>query len=176
DVGSGSGYISGDGTFRFWQQDAPLGSPINLNSLPPPPSSTTAYAAGATYAFRDASAVGGDNRSVLKIQYGANVPANGFLDWYEIHFGRKLVAENNAIAFDAPSGSGVARYRVTGFTNDDLIGFDVTDPANPVQLERKQTGESGTFVFHDVLGTARESHRYFITTRGDVKRVATATK
>jgi hypothetical protein len=164
--------VNGAGTFRFWQQDELLGS-VDIQSM-----STYYRSIASTKLFvrPDASSVPADGRSSLEIEFTNRVAASGFLDYFEIHYGRRLVADGNSITFDAPSGEGSARFRVTGFSGDDIIGLDITDPLNPVQLERRSTGESGVFVFHDALHPARESHRYFIAERGAARRPVTTAK
>jgi hypothetical protein len=172
DAASGGSTVDGAGTFRFWQQDAALGSTV----IPSNDKYSRSIASTKVFTQPDGNSVPADGRSSLKIEFSNRAPASGFLDYYEIHYGRRLVADGNSITFDAPSGNGIARYRVTGFSGDDIVGFDITDPLNPVQLERKSTGEGGVYVFHDQLRPARESRRYLVVERGSARRVKLATK
>lgn len=162
----------GAATFSISQQDELLGT-VGIESLG---KYLRSIARGNLFVRDNANSVPSDNRSSLKIEFANNGAASGFLDYYEIHYGRRLVADNNTIAFDAPTGRGVARYRVSGFNGDDIVGFDVTDPLNPVQLERKPAGEGGVFVFHDQLASLQQPRRYFIAERSAARRVENSAK
>ena len=172
DASIGGTTVRGVGTFTFWQGDQLLGE-TQISSMP---TYHRSIAATKLYMLPNAQSVPADGRSSLEIEFTNRVAASGFLDYFEIHYGRRLVAESNAITFDAPSGTGNARYKVTGFSGDDIIGLDITDPLNPVQLERRPTGEMGVFVFHDVLRPAREGRRYYIAERAAARRVVTSAK
>jgi hypothetical protein len=170
-TGKGSGATSGDGFFTLREANEQLGSEIAIGQVAGGESGAVANAVTRTVYRSNASAVGADNRSLFGIQYRSEVPSRGFLDWYEVHYTRRLEAVDNRITFDAPLGSGVAEYRINGFASDDLIGFDVTDPANPVRLERI-ADVAGMFVFRDRLSPTRQtSRRYFITGVGSAREV-----
>ncbi|MBC8145830.1 MAG: type IX secretion system sortase PorU, partial [bacterium] len=162
----------GAGTFKVSQQEDLLGS-VSIDALD---KYYRSIAKTMLVQRSNANSVPGDNRSSLKIEFSNTGAASGFLDYYEIHYGRRLVADGNSISFDATSGTGAARYRISGFSGDDIIGFDVTDPLNPVQLERRPSGESGVFVFHAMLGSPQQAHRYFIAERGAARRVVQSSK
>ena len=52
------------------------------------------------------------------------------LDWYEINYQHRFVAENDHLQFDGQVGD----YRVAGFSQPDVHIFDITDPANAAHL------------------------------------------
>lgn len=56
-----------------------------------------------------------------------------FLDWIEIDYRQSLLALNDQAAFTA-DGGGRREFQVEGFSGQDALGFDVTDPAAPVRL------------------------------------------
>lgn len=56
-----------------------------------------------------------------------------YLDWVEIDYRRSLAAVNDRVAFAADS-VGRREYQVQGFSGQDVLAFDVTDPAAPVRL------------------------------------------
>ena len=58
----------------------------------------------------------------------------------------------------------MAQFQASNFSTNNLLGLDITDPANPVALS-SQAGE-GRFVFNDRLQPAGKTRRYFITSRG----------
>ena len=156
------------GTFRVEQNSTLLGD-ISLNSLY---DTDNMLRAGSKVFHSEGSAVPGDNQSMLKLTYFNPGEASGYLDYYEIHYWRNLTANDDAIMFESPTGSGVGAYTVNGFSTGDVIGLDVTDPANPVELTRQGSGD---YLFHDRLRPARnQARRYFLTGRNKVKRVASA--
>jgi len=52
------------------------------------------------------------------------------LDWYEIGYQRRFVAEDDRLQFEGRSGV----YRIAGFSRPDVAVFDITDPTNAVRL------------------------------------------
>ena len=60
-----------------------------------------------------------------------------FLDWLEIDYRHALAARNDQAIFAAPGG-GQREFRVEGFTEQDVLGFDVTNPAAPTRLSGLQ--------------------------------------
>ncbi len=56
-----------------------------------------------------------------------------FLDWIEIDYRQSLLALNDQAAF-AADGGGRREFQVQGFSGQDVLGFDVTDPIAPVRL------------------------------------------
>ncbi|MBM4467469.1 MAG: hypothetical protein FJ014_18250 [Chloroflexi bacterium] len=52
------------------------------------------------------------------------------LDWYEVGYRRRFVAEDDRLQFVGQAGA----YRVAGFSRPDVGIFDVTEPANAVRL------------------------------------------
>jgi len=109
------------------------------------------------------SNIASDGRSVLRFQYSStDQVSTGLLDWFEIHYPRGLVADNNEFTFfTEPTLKGVAEYSINGFSNSNIYGFDVTDRAHPVQIENAAPSGS-LFVVRERLdsGVAR---RYYIT-------------
>lgn len=168
--------VGGSGYFTFRQSNDQLGPEVPLAPVTGGESGYVANASTRTYYQSNANSIGADGKSLLGVQYRSDLPARGFLDWYEIHYTRRLEAVDNRITFDAPVGSGVAEYRISGFNSDDLIGFDITDPANPVRLERIPDA-AGMFVFRDRLNPIRRSSsRYYITSIGSAREVVGSTR
>ena len=56
-----------------------------------------------------------------------------YLNWAELDYARRYIAENNRLSFgcDIPGG---ATFEVSGFANPDIMVFDVSQPALPVLL------------------------------------------
>jgi len=79
-----------------------------------------------------------------------------YLDWVEVIYMRKLVADGDSLAFGGRAGS----YVLSGFRCPDVELWDVTDPAHPVRM-RGQTMESSAdgYILHFTDVTGGE-HRY----------------
>ena len=160
----------GPGTFKVEQRDVPLGS-FSIEGIS---GDDIAYARTGTY-IGSASDIQGET-SLLKITYSNSGSSLGYLDWYEIHYGRQLRATGDRLLFYAPSSSGgeVARFQLSEFSTNDLLGFDITDPANPLRLDL-QSGD-GRFYFNDRLLPSGKNHRYYIAARNTARRVSSASR
>lgn len=157
------------GVFTFEQNGAPVGDEIDLFSFTD--DQVSAYADETSFMV-PGSAISQDNRSLLGITYRYPQSATGYLDFYEVHYGRKLAARENTITFESPTGTGIAEYRVTGFGTNQLIGFDVTDPASPKRLAPVST-DGGSYVFRGTLSSdPTERRRYHICATTEPKAVS----
>jgi len=68
------------------------------------------------------------------------------LDWFEIDYQRRFVAEGDCLEFEGQAGA----YRMTGFSRGDVEVFDITDPESVVHLsgyavERRSDGYAVSF-------------------------------
>lgn len=160
----------GSGTFAFNQNNIPVGSPILINSL----SGESIALASSRLFVGNGADIAGDNRSMLGVTYTNRGIGSGYLDWYEIHYGRRLAAQSDQIRFDAPSGNGVGRFVVTNFSSDDVIALDVTDPVNPEFLDGNASG--GNFTFTDLLYPVRSNRSYYLAGRSSARRVDNVAK
>lgn len=68
------------------------------------------------------------------------------LDWYELEYSRELVAERGELRFDAPSGAGVAEYRLSGFGEARPRVFQV-EPELAEIVDFAYDASAGTVVF-----------------------------
>ncbi len=76
----------------------------------------------------------GSNQLALTIFTDAAVSFNDMLfDWFEVGYPRQLRASNNQLTF-TPGISGTSTITVDGFLSDDLLTFDLSNPAQPVLL------------------------------------------
>lgn len=83
-----------------------------------------------------------------------------FLNYLELDYPAQFIASSNQLRFKY-SDNGLWNYPITGFTNSDLVAYDITDPANLSKLNISATLNSGTFTgaFSDQVNSARE---YFV--------------
>ncbi|HDQ45769.1 MAG TPA: type IX secretion system sortase PorU [bacterium] len=69
------------------------------------------------------------DRNTLTLAYNhTNRLAESYLDWYEVHYLRKLRLENQRLPFTSPRRPGLYRYRIEGLPDDGLI-LDISDPS-----------------------------------------------
>jgi hypothetical protein len=80
---------------------------------------------------RTAHLLGEENTLVLEAPGDTGAKADVvLLDWYEIGYQRRFVAENDRLHFEGRSGV----YRIAGFSQPDVAVFDITDLADAVRL------------------------------------------
>lgn len=117
------------------------------------------------------SAMPSDNQSAFRLSFASTRQGSGYLDYFEVHYGRSLVAVNDELTFESPTGTGIAGYTIRGFSAGDLVGLDITDPVNPKELFRPST--SGDYSFRGPLSLLRSgAQRYFIGSASKAKKVA----
>ncbi len=88
---------------------------------------------------------------------GAGPRSGANLDWFEFGYQRLYIARDGRLAFTSGGETGMSQFEVTGFSDDDIMLFDVTDPLTPVVLE---LGEENTepdgggyrLIFQDSIG------------------------
>jgi hypothetical protein len=61
-----------------------------------------------------------------------------FLDWFEIDYARRYVAEQDRLSFTAP-GPGEFNFQVVGFSQPEVELYDITDPYRPVRILGKNS-------------------------------------
>ena len=91
----------------------------------------------------------GENTLVLEAPGDTGAKADVvLLDWYEIGYQRRPVAEDDRLQFEGHAGA----YRIAGFSQPDVAVFDITDPANAVRLSGyavESEGDAYTISFSD---------------------------
>ncbi len=76
----------------------------------------------------------GDNSVTFTVDALPNVIFDrSFLDWVEIDYRHALSAQDDQVAWTTPAG-GRREFELRGFSRQDVLAFDVTDPAVPVRL------------------------------------------
>ncbi|MBI4428832.1 MAG: type IX secretion system sortase PorU [Ignavibacteriales bacterium] len=117
-------------TFRVYESDVPLGSPIlmgrvDVNSIDQV--GDYAYRTPVLSFLRPAGTPLTNDRSTLKVVFGTrNQAAKGWLDWVEIHYRRRFVAVGDILLFSSPDTGSVVKYTVRNLTDRTTSVFDVT--------------------------------------------------
>ena len=94
-----------------------------------------------------------------------------FVNWIEIDYWARYVADNDALRLGAPA-AGTFQFAVAGFRSADVTVFDVTDPADVTLLTHTTVvpeGETYTLQFAD---TAQPETRYVALTSAQYKSPA----
>lgn len=69
-------------------------------------------------------------KASLRSQDGNSPNVAGYYDYYEVHYKRKFLADNNVLRFNSPDTSGVLEFQVNGFSASDIKIYNVTDFRN----------------------------------------------
>lgn len=118
-----------------------------------------ATSSGPQEAAFKAQQIPGDNRSALKFAYTGTAGSTGYVDWFEIHYPRELTSHNGELElFGNKNTTGITEYTINGFSGE-ILGFDVTDRANPVFLKNSATTGGMFGIKEDSVVAPR---RYFI--------------
>ena len=78
-----------------------------------------------------------EGRNEVKVVLVNDTPYQAFdmiyVDWGEMHYGRQLIAKDDALYFEV-NQSGRWEYNVSNFSTNKILAFDVTDPFNVKQF------------------------------------------
>jgi len=89
-----------------------------------------------------------DNKSNLRFTFNSTGTAViGYLDYFEIQYQRELKAASDYLTIYAPSTSETVEYRLSGFSNNSIWAFDVSDYANVRLITNPQRINGGGFRF-----------------------------
>jgi hypothetical protein len=88
------------------------------------------------------------NTSNLRFTYNSTATAvTGYLDYYEIRYTRNLKALSDYLTIWSPKTSNTIEYRLTGFTNNSIWAFDVSDYSNVKLISNPQRLNGGEIRF-----------------------------
>ncbi len=71
--------------------------------------------------------------------------SGAYFDWFEVTYDRLLVAQNDHLEFNTGEHKGLLEYTVSGFSSDEVVVLDVSDPLDVVLLTPKVDAVGGTF-------------------------------
>ncbi len=166
-------------TFVVTENDLPLGSPT-LTYIVDVRSSNNegyyAYTATVDGVSRDGNIP--NSRSILKFRFGTrNQSALGWLDWFEIHYTRRLEAVNEYLRFTTADTSGGSAYVVRGLANRNIQVFDITDHQNVQRLTGIEFEAMDPTTCRFGIMTVRDSVRSMIVAgNGAFKTLPAATR
>ena len=89
-----------------------------------------------------------NNKSNLRFTFNASGTSTaGYLDYYEIQYARDLKAYSDYLTIYASGISEYIEYRLEGFSNNSIWGFDVSDYANVKLIANPQRLNGGAYRF-----------------------------
>ncbi len=106
--------------------------------------------------------------------YGTDTSSLVYLNYLELEYPAVFLASSNSLRFKY-SDIGLWNYQIQGFTNSNLVAFDITDPANVVKLTMSASANGGSFngSFSDQVNGTRE---YLAISTAEYKNPASVTK
>ncbi|MGD2124962.1 MAG: DUF2341 domain-containing protein [Desulfobacteraceae bacterium] len=89
----------------------------------------------------------GINTVSLKCNSGPDPsdPDGILVDWFEATYARSFVSSNETLKFTHEAGS---RYRITDFTGNDLMAFDITSAGDVRRIVNFEIEDTGTYALH----------------------------
>lgn len=98
-----------------------------------------------------AQSINADGNSYLRFEYAnpyVSGGGNAFLDFFEIHYPAVCSAIGDELTMYSDIGmSGSTQYSIGGFSSGSLLGFDVTEPSDPLLL-RNTSSVGNIFEFN----------------------------
>lgn len=89
-----------------------------------------------------------NNVSNLRFSYNSpGTTSTGYLDYYEIRYNRDLKTASDNLTIWSPKTTGTIEYRLTGFTNNSIWAFDISDNANVKIISNPQRLNGGELRF-----------------------------
>jgi hypothetical protein len=90
-----------------------------------------------------------EGTNALYIQYTGNFEnCNAYLDWVEFYYPRDFIVKNNQLVFYTNTSGQIVAYTISGFTETDLMLFDITDPVECRRLLPGSSVQSGQISFN----------------------------
>jgi len=83
-------------------------------------------------------------RNELKLEYPGDIafPDQVFFNYFQITYLATFIATEGVLEF-SPQETGLTEFRVSGFSSDDIMVFDVTDPSGVKNLTNAYVGPDG---------------------------------
>jgi hypothetical protein len=119
-----------------------------------------------------------NNTSNLRFTYNSTgTSINGYLDYYEIRYNRDLKAASDFLTIWSPAAASTYEYRLTGFTNNSIWAFDVSDYSNVKLISNPQRLNGGELRFQaaktsDTLNKFIACTPFQFKTPSDIKAVS----
>jgi len=105
--------------------------------------------------------IGGNILSLQAAMKNNEISTQGWIDFIELNFTRRLVAENDVLSFFSPrnNNSQTVAYELQGFSSQPTV-MEVTDPVNPKLLDVQQSGNN-----FRALGSAAPQKKFMAQAR-----------
>lgn len=110
--------------------------------------------------------------NVISFEQTVHTLDQALLERFSLAYSRMLYQEGGSLHFDGRPGTN--NYRITGFsTSNNLMTFDITDPANAALLTGAQPTNMGDGIFAQQFGDiASATSRYSVCSATGIKDVA----
>jgi len=116
-----------------------------------------------------------DGKINLKITYNPNFSGDvGNLDWVEIFYKRGITTTVDEIKFDLPDTTANFEYNLSGFSNSNIVVFDVSDHNNPKVLSNPNIS-AGNIKFQ-LKASAGSSPEIYVVGNNGTKSPVTVSK
>lgn len=97
--------------------------------------------------------VEGENQLMLKvILLPTMIVEDLFVDWFEIEYQRRFVAQDDQLTFQA-SGDGTWQYTIDGFSSSGVLVFDISNPLQPLRIQNILMQGGGSIRFRVTQAT-----------------------
>ncbi len=121
-----------------------------------------------TFTVNQSQKTNGEQVKLRATYYAAIGEAEGYLDWYEILYKRRLnSAQNDVLIFDSPDTTATVEYNVSSFSNNNIKVFDATEHGN-VKIIQPLSATSTNVRFQRNETKSRLS-KYFVTGQNGYK-------
>ncbi|MBC8424121.1 hypothetical protein H8E07_08365 [bacterium] len=125
---------------------------------------------GVVYDSGEAMAVADLVDADLRVSNAVSAYINGYLDWYELTYDALYQARDDELEFDCGPGAGPRSLEVEGFTNDQILLVDISDPRAPRHVElaaENLMDAGGTTTLAITADQAAPGARRFLALAGD---------
>lgn len=111
-----------------------------------------------------------ENRSRLNLNFGiTSASQKAYLDFIEIEYNKYLKCANDEIIFFSKDTSASINYRVSNFTNSDILVFDITDFSNVKKVNAYVS--AGELIFNN-NETAGKASKYYALCSSKLKNIS----
>lgn len=95
--------------------------------------------------------------NTISIEYNNSSDTDfSYVDWLEVQYSRAFKAYEDQLIFHGPVGQDKAGFQITGFSNNNIQVFDITDFADVKMLNASTSNNMCTFADENITDTPRK--------------------